>query len=215
MRTCGNAPCFAVPAGQIAELVGVDVGVLDVDDGAVDGHHPPLPVIAAHGGPGRDRDADPVEQGGHHLTAQTGPGLRDRRRSRHFPVVPPDPQPAQTVGELPDHLVVAIGREQAHRQHQIHHHPRRQQPRPGLPTIRPGDHLVHDVPTYQPGQHTHTDHIGQPPGSAHSNIEVTHTTYCGTPQLQFTNGAQMAPTPAQSPFNQISLPAADKSTPFP
>jgi len=102
-----------------------------------------------------------------------------------FPVILPDPQATQTVRQLPDDLVVAIRGEQAQRQHQVHHDPGRQQPHPGLPTVRFGQYLVNGVPVDQPSEHAQTDHLGQPSGRPSVNIEVCHNSNCGTPINHF------------------------------
>jgi hypothetical protein len=57
------------------------------------------------------------------------------------------------LDQVPQHLQVRRGREQRHRQHEIHHQPRRQQPPTLLGPIARGHHPIHHIRRIHPGQH--------------------------------------------------------------
>jgi predicted GNAT superfamily acetyltransferase len=89
----------------------------------------------------RDRTAHPGEQLPHRRDTQPGPSLPDRRCRRHCPCHPPSLF-GQPRSQQPNDLLVALTREQAHRQDEVDDHSRRQQPAPLLDAPRASQHIV-------------------------------------------------------------------------
>lgn len=127
------------------EVRGVLLAARHIEDRAVDRHQPPPPIPGTSGLLGRQRPGNLGEQRLQRLRLQLHPRPRDRRRTRHLPRARPALRPGQTLHEQPRDLLMVLPREQAHRQHEIDHHPRRQQPSAQARTAALSDHPVHQL----------------------------------------------------------------------
>jgi hypothetical protein len=141
-------------------LVGGGVG--HVQGRPVDRQHPPAPIPRPGGARCRKRPSDLGEQRLQWPSAKPLPGTGDRLGGRHLPGAPPAPGPRQPLGQQPGDLLVGLPTNQRQRQHQVDHHPGRQQPVPPLPPTRLVDHPVHQLWWERRGQHTDRDPIRQP-----------------------------------------------------
>lgn len=149
-------------AARATEPLHVLRRVRRIEGGAVDSQHPPAPIPRTTTRRGRQRLGDLLEQHLQRRRAQPDPRPRDRRRRGHPPRLRPPRRPRQPLGQQPGHLFITLTGEQAHRQHEIHHHPRRQQPITlPLPTGL-GDHPIHQLRRKRPGQQPDRDPIRQP-----------------------------------------------------
>ena len=148
---------------RTSEEAGVGLGVGQVEGGAVH-RDQPQPAIPGTGRPlGRHRPAHPGEQLLQRLRTQPQPGPPDRRRARHPPRALPTPSPLQALRQQPGDLLIALTGEQAHRQHEIDHHPRGQQPTTLLAPPALLDDLIDQLRREHPREHTDRDPVRQPP----------------------------------------------------
>jgi hypothetical protein len=145
-----------------AELRGVGGGVGYIEHQTVDGHHPQAMEPRPPGPGSGHRYRDPLEQQPQRGRTEPGASLRNCTRGRHRPVLSPVPQKSQPVHQLADHLFVRFTEEQIQRQHVVHHHVSRQQPRPNLTFPAFADHVIHDIPMNHTTQHPEGHMVGQP-----------------------------------------------------
>ncbi len=151
------------PAGTgTAEVRAVRLGVRDVEDGAVHGDQPPPAIPGAGRVLDGHRSANPREQCLQRLRPQPSAGSADRTRRRHVPWLLPLPHPFQALRQQPGDFLIALPGEQAHREHEIHHHPGRQQPGTLFPAPALRDHLIHHPGWKHPRQHPQSDPVRQP-----------------------------------------------------
>jgi hypothetical protein len=156
--------------------VGRSVG--QVERGAIHRHQPPGAVKRPRDLPVGQRLAHHIKQRPQRLRPQPGPRPGDRRRGRHPPAPAPAPRIRQPLSQQPGHLLIALPEEQAHRQHVINHHPRRQQPAALLHPARLRDHPVHQLRRERHRQQPNRDPVRQP--LIRRRLHLSSTRHAGT-----------------------------------
>jgi hypothetical protein len=146
----GQQPQQRVPElqalpGALAITPGEHLIIGDVQEGAIDGHGA-QPTVERPGLPGAGhRPGQRLKQPPQRRSPDPAPGARQRGRARlrHG-------QPFQPSRQLAPHSPVRAAPEQRQRKHEVHHHPRRQQP------ALPGSGLLQDRIHQR-----EADHLGQ------------------------------------------------------
>jgi hypothetical protein len=157
-------------------FIGRAVG--QVERGTVYRHQPPVPVKRPGARLSGHRRAHRGEQRPQRLRPQPGPRPRDRRRGRHPPGPLPPPRIGQPFGQQAGHLLIALAEEQAHRQHVIDHHPRREQPAAPLHPARLGDNPVYQLRRERHRQKPNRDPVRQP--LTRRRLHLSSTRHAGT-----------------------------------
>ena len=170
----------ALPARRArpAEETRVGHGVRQVECGAIHRHQPPGPVERPGAHLAGQRRAHLGEQRPQRLGPQPRPRPADRRRRRHLPGPPPPPRIRQPLGQQPGHLLIPLTEKQAHRQHEVDHHPGRQQPAPPLHPPRLSNHPVHQLRRERHRQQPNRDPVRQPLISP--RLHLPSTRHAGT-----------------------------------
>lgn len=142
-----------------SEDLGIAPGVWQVKGGAIHGDQPPGALPGPDGLLCRYRSAHPGEQclDGFRTQPKTSPA--DRRRRRHPPCPLPPPLAFKAARQQPCDLLIALSRKQAHRKHEVDHHPRWKKSATLFlpPTL--SDRLIDQLRRKRARQHTQRDPI--------------------------------------------------------
>ena len=142
-------------------------------------HTSERPRLSRH----RQRHTDPLKQRAQRLRSQPRARLPQRALGRHRPRPRPPRLPLKPLHHQPDHLLIRRGAVQRQPEHVVHHHPRRQQPRPTLRAPGLRDHLINHPRRKHARQHSDRDVIRKtlirlrldPPSTRHAQDTIPST----------------------------------------
>src|SRR5262245_21314791 len=102
---------LTLPACGMCEFRVILRSIWGIEDGSVDGHHPPGPKPRSACSWSGHRDGDPTEQFLQWCGTQSSPGLREGTAGRHLPCLFPILQEPQATNQPAHHFLVGFAEE--------------------------------------------------------------------------------------------------------
>lgn len=137
-----------------AEILGVLLGIGDLDTGTIDGDYPPICQEGTLGIIGRQWNSYLRKEFAKGLGAKASLGLEDRGLRWRLPGLIPSGRPRKTVGQLGHHLFIRTIGIKRHPDGEVGHNPSWQSSFALLGTACSSDHLINEISGKDPGQYS-------------------------------------------------------------